>query len=438
MSIVDEKRGTPEGFTAKKSKESKKLKAAVVLSAALSVAPVQAEVREVKPNQQLDNNNRREYAEYNKTDRNIETTYDARVDFGVNPFTGARTADFTVTENQVEKRGNEEIKTKRSDVTRDMVQLNQEVIETNTTNTVEEVEHYANGQVKSEKSTIHGQRTETPSAINLIQGYDDTKTMFSTTENIDNYNRDGTIKESRIHASSSSNLGRASREDIYMKGDFEHDTRVRLTDYENKDDKVLYIGDGNNDTSYRAVIKENQETYDFTRNNTTYNVDVNAEGDITATKRTVNRDGEVTEEEMGALASEMMLGSMRRKADKAIRTVTDNEHSNVESYVNSVNAPEAENVSVSRDYEGPMPENYEETRAQTRAAAEQRFAEMSQVTAEGLLQQKMNAGKVLADKTGRGWQNKASQTQVSDLSREQTRTDAGLQQVAMQQRGAER
>ena len=434
MRTVDELRGTPEGYTAKSKHSAKSLKsAAVALSAAaLSLAPLQAEAKEADFPLPENTGHNIEYVNYAQDTRNKKTVYDASVEFGVMPSSDMQFTEHKVSENTVETRNNGEVKTEYSDVSKETTTLSIGAVKVKENQTTTENNYYSNGNLKSEEKTVHEHVVIDPTDENVAQGHTEAHEYQSDKQINVTMRRNGDVKATHVHSSYSSNAGAEIRTDMYYKGDPENPTKMmeaRLLDSDITD-KVMHLYNANQSTEYIAKIENDHESYKFTRNNKKYDINVNAEGEIGATKSVIQRDGDVKVKEMGDLSSKIMLDAMHRKADKTVNKIVDNANDGAQNYFDSVNMQKA-NIGKLGDYFEARPDNFAEIQAQVIENAEQKFEAKTQVTANDLMQQKMHDSKTMAEKTGRGWQHRAAQQQAIGVSKENVATNTGASNQAI-------
>lgn len=417
---IDELRGTPEGHTVASQNTPKNLKAATVaLSAALAVAPMQAEAQTVEKSQHEDDKHKVEHAKYTHAHKNTETTYDASVHFGVMPFSGAEVLNQDVLKTEVEKSRDGDVKSEYNDVTKNTTILNGN-LKNEAKQTIQENTYYANGNLKSEDRVTTEHITSGPSATSVAQGHTDAWEQTKTDETSVKLKRDGNLKEEHMHSTYSSNNGTEIRVDLYTKGGAENpkqvaEVRARDSQFTQKTANIYHQ---RNNTEYTAKVTETNESYTFSKNNKEYDVTVGENGDIDATKYVTKKDGNVTEKEMGDVLSKMWLDAMHRKADRAVKKATEKEHNSAQQYFDSV-AAEKKNTPILSDPFEKMPANFAKIKAEVEASAENKMNEAVQLSAEELLQQKMQQdGRLLAEKTGRKLPSSTTQKQTAGTSKE--------------------
>ena len=261
--------------------------------------------------------------------------------------------------------------------------LANEVEQTEITNS-----YYNNGQKKETNTSTSKYRSSTPSAMSVAQGHTDAREQFTIEEETTKFDRKGNIKESRVDYDFSANSGVEIHTDLYSKGDTNEPseiTEARLI--KDCNDKILriYQNQKSKSSTYNALISDENETFSLEKNKKSYDVVVDSKGDINATEYTKQKDGNNMEKKLDELASQILLNKMHRKADNAIKKLTENEYKNTKEYIGSL-SNEKSNTPMLGDVFEAKPDNYAEIQEQVKESSENTFNEKSAVSANDLLQ----------------------------------------------------
>ena len=396
---------------------------------------------EAQNEEDADNRHKDEHVEYIHKDKNSSTTYDVDVKVETVPFTNTEMVDHNISINGYETRNNGNVKSEYNDVSKETVTLKGTVLKSEEKHNVDTNNYYVNGKIKSAESTKYKHVVISPSAASVAQGHTDDINMVRTEEEVMKFNRNGNVKEEDIHVSYSSNTGNEYHKDLNVKGDPSNPNRVNeVTLQDDGIKKVLRVINIDKHSRLDANVKETEQAYKYSKNNKTYNVNVNAEGEIDAKKTFVQKDGSVAEKQMGELSSKIMLGTMHRKTDRSVNKVT--EHNGAQDYLDSVNA-EKGNISMLSDPFESMPENYAEIEAQVAEDVKNKFDEQAQIIADELLREQLKKDKVWADKLEEDMLNQVSQVQEAstgkeNVSADKPKTNTAVNVAMMQRAGQSR
>ena len=391
--------------------------------------------------EEIDHRHKDEHVEYVHNTKNGSTKYDVDVKVGTTPFTNIETVDHDISIHGYETRHNGMAKSYRDETLDKTVSLNNTALRSNEKHNINTSRHDAKGNIRSIETIKHEHTVMSPSAMSVAQGHTEALDMTRVEEKIMKFDRNGNIKEEDHHVSYSSNTGNEYHKDLNVKGNPSNPNRVNeVTLQDDGQEKELRVININKNSRLDATVKEGEETYRFSKNNKTYNVNVGVEGDINATKRVEKKDGTIAEKEMGDLSSKIMLGSMHRKTDRSVNKVT--EHNGAQDYLDSVNA-EKGNISMLGDPFESMPENYAEIEAQVAEDVKNKFDEQAQIIADELLREQLKKDKVWADKLEEDMLNQVSQVQEAstgkeNVSADKPKTNTAVNVAMMQRAGQSR